>query len=153
VPNILKVLNPLFLDDLRAKLEEAGDNLRVLLNLRKRMSRIRVFDPACGSGNFLVIAYKQLREIEAELNKRRGEEGRKSDMSIGVQTGPPLGRYRRRKGTPCGAGIGAVRPSGMSGVCQVCDAGRAQPDRRRRPGKIVASVPQDGGAVGVSYGS
>jgi len=82
VPNILKVLNPLFLDELRAKLDEAGDNLRVLLNLRKRMSRIRVFDPACGSGNFLVIAYKQLREIEAELNKRRGEEGRKSDIPI-----------------------------------------------------------------------
>jgi hypothetical protein len=58
VPNILKVLNPLFLDDLRAKLEEAGDNPRKLLNLRNRLSRIRVFDPACGSGNFLVIAYK-----------------------------------------------------------------------------------------------
>ncbi|MEP6826657.1 MAG: type IIL restriction-modification enzyme MmeI, partial [Aestuariivirga sp.] len=59
VPNILKVLNPLFLDDLHAKLEEAGDNSRMLLNLRKRMAKIRVFDPACGSGNFLVIAYKQ----------------------------------------------------------------------------------------------
>jgi hypothetical protein len=52
VPNILKVLNPLFLDDLRAKSEEAGENPRVLLNLRRRMARIRVFDPACGSGNF-----------------------------------------------------------------------------------------------------
>jgi hypothetical protein len=61
VPNILKVLNPLFLDDLRAKLEEAGDNQRTLLNLRKRMAKIRVFDPACGSGNFLVIAYKERR--------------------------------------------------------------------------------------------
>jgi len=48
VPNILKVLNPLFLDDLREKLEEAGDNPRKLLNLRNRMARIRVFDPACG---------------------------------------------------------------------------------------------------------
>jgi len=46
VPNILKVLNPLFLDDLRERLAEAGDNARTLLNLRKRMSRIRVFDPA-----------------------------------------------------------------------------------------------------------
>ncbi len=73
VPNILKVLNPLFLDDLCAKLEEAGDNPRTLLNLRKRMARIRVFDPACGSGNFLVIAYKEMRAIEAEINKRRGE--------------------------------------------------------------------------------
>lgn len=73
VPNILKLLNPLFLDDLRAQLAEAGDNERKLLNLRKRMARIRVFDPACGSGNFLVIAYKQMREIEAEINRRRGE--------------------------------------------------------------------------------
>ena len=82
VPNILKVLNPLFLDDLRARLEEAGDNPRTLLNLRKRLSKIRVFDPACGSGNFLVIAYKEMRAIEAELNKRRGEEGRKTEIPL-----------------------------------------------------------------------
>jgi hypothetical protein len=80
VPNILKVLNPLFLDDLQAKLEEAGDNGRKLLNLRNRMAKIRVFDPACGSGNFLVIAYKQMREIEAEINRRRGESDRKTDI-------------------------------------------------------------------------
>ena len=82
VPNILKVLNPLFLDDLRAKLEEAGDNPRTLLNLRKRIARIRVFDPACGSGNFLVIAYKEMRAIEAEINKRRGETDRASDLPV-----------------------------------------------------------------------
>jgi hypothetical protein len=82
VPNILKVLNPLFLDDLRAKLEEAGDNSRKLLNLRNRMARIRVFDPACGSGNFLVIAYKQMRELEAEINRRRGEPDRRSDIPL-----------------------------------------------------------------------
>lgn len=82
VPNILKVLNPLFLDDLRAKLEEASDNSRRLLNLRRRMAKIRIFDPACGSGNFLVIAYKQMREIEAEVNKRRGEPDRRSDIPL-----------------------------------------------------------------------
>jgi hypothetical protein len=82
VPNILKVLNPLFLDDLRAQLEEAGDSKIKLLNLRKRITRIRVFDPACGSGNFLVIAYKQMREIEAEINKRRGEEGKLSEIPL-----------------------------------------------------------------------
>lgn len=86
VPNILKVLNPLFLDDLRAQLNEAGDNERKLLNLRKRMARIRVFDPACGSGNFLVIAYKQMREIEAEINRRRGE------LSLGSEI--PLTNFR-----------------------------------------------------------
>lgn len=82
VPNILKVLNPLFLDDLRAQLESAGDNKAKLLNLRKRMARIRVFDPACGSGNFLVIAYKQMREIEAEINSRRGEEHLRSEIPL-----------------------------------------------------------------------
>jgi len=81
-PNILKVLNPLFLDDLRERLEEAGDNARKLLNLRNRMAKIRVFDPACGSGNFLVIAYKEMREIEAEINRRRGEAERKSDIPL-----------------------------------------------------------------------
>ncbi len=80
VPNILKVLNPLFLDGLRAQLDAAGDNGRMLLNLRQRMSRIRVFDPACGSGNFLVIAYKQMRSIEAEINRRREERMRPSDL-------------------------------------------------------------------------
>jgi hypothetical protein len=82
VPNILKVLNPLFLDDLRERLEEAGDNPRMLLNLRKRIARIRVFDPACGSGNFLVIAYKQVREIENTINERRGEAGRASEIPL-----------------------------------------------------------------------
>lgn len=82
VPNILKVLNPLFLDDLNACLEEAGDNARKLLNLRQRIARIRVFDPACGSGNFLVIAYKEMRAIEAEINSRRGEPNRRSDIPL-----------------------------------------------------------------------
>ena len=82
VPNILKVLNPLFLDDLREKLADAGTNSRKLLNLRNRIARIRVFDPACGSGNFLVIAYKEMREIEAEINERRRESGRRSDIPL-----------------------------------------------------------------------
>jgi hypothetical protein len=82
VPNILKVLNPLFLDDLRTKLAEAGDNPRTLLNLRKRLARIRVLDPACGSGNFLVIAYKEMRKIEHEINRRRGDTDRRSDIPL-----------------------------------------------------------------------
>lgn len=86
VPNILKVLNPLFLDDLREQLDQAGDNSRKLLNLRKRISNIRVFDPACGSGNFLVIAYKQMREIEANINIRRNEPDRPTEI--------PLTNYR-----------------------------------------------------------
>lgn len=82
VPNILKVLNPLFLDDIKQQLEEAGINPRKLHNLRKRISRIRVFDPACGSGNFLVIAYKEMREIEYEINKRREESQRPTEIPL-----------------------------------------------------------------------
>ena len=82
VPNILKVLNPLFLDDLREKLEEAGDNKRKLQNLRKRIGRIRVFDPACGSGNFLVIAYRQMREIERRIIIRlQGGKGTDDELT------------------------------------------------------------------------
>lgn len=74
VPNILKVLNPLFLDSLNEALAEAGDSVRKLRALRRRIGRIRVFDPACGSGNFLVIAYRQMRDIEHEIIKRTGDE-------------------------------------------------------------------------------
>jgi hypothetical protein len=82
VPNILKVLNPLFLDELKKQLKDAGDNPRKLLNLRNRMSKMRMFDPACGSGNFLVIAYKEIRKIEAEINNRRNEKEKPSVIPI-----------------------------------------------------------------------
>lgn len=82
VPNIRKVLNPLFLDDLREQLEKAGDNSRKLLNLRNRMACIRVFDPACGSGNFLVIAYKDMRKIENDINIKRGEINKASEIPL-----------------------------------------------------------------------
>jgi N-6 DNA Methylase len=72
---------------LRAALDEAGDgqtpgSARKLLHLRQRIARIRIFDPACGSGNFLIIAYKQIREIQAALNRRRGEAERRSDLPL-----------------------------------------------------------------------
>ncbi|MAN58938.1 MAG: lactate dehydrogenase [Flavobacteriaceae bacterium] len=82
VPNIRKVLNPLFLNNLREQLENAGDNKRKLLNLRNRIARIRVFDPACGSGNFLVIAYKDMRKIENEINVKRGEINKESEIPL-----------------------------------------------------------------------
>lgn len=88
VPNILKVLNPLFLDDLREQLAAADDNVRKLRNLRKRLARIRVFDPACGSGNFLVIAYKEMRAIEHEIIARTGDDPKswiKLDNFYGIE--------------------------------------------------------------------
>jgi hypothetical protein len=84
VPNILKVLDPLFLDDVNEQLTQAGDNPRKLLNLRKRIAKIRVFDPACGSGNFLVIAYLKLREIEHTICERRqdSEKDKKTQIPL-----------------------------------------------------------------------
>lgn len=70
VANIMKVIEPLFLNDLREQLEKAGDNKTKLSNLRDRLYNLRLFDPACGSGNFLIIAYKELCKLEIEILKR-----------------------------------------------------------------------------------
>jgi len=70
VPNIMKVLQPLFLDDLHEAFEEAKDSAPKLEALLGRLSAIHVFDPACGSGNFLIIAYKEMRRVEIDIFKR-----------------------------------------------------------------------------------
>ena len=82
VPNILKVLNPLFLDSLNEDVDKAGKNKQQLGKLKKRIARIRIFDPACGSGNFLVIAYKKMREIEHKANQAAGWETDKSVIPL-----------------------------------------------------------------------
>lgn len=64
--NIMKVLEPILLDALHAELERAGSNKARLRDFLERLGRIRVFDPACGSGNFLILAYKELRALETE---------------------------------------------------------------------------------------
>jgi hypothetical protein len=71
--NILKVLRPLFLDDLEEEFLKAEDDQKKLKRLLDRISKIKVFDPACGSGNFLIIAYKRLRELENRIIERLGE--------------------------------------------------------------------------------
>jgi hypothetical protein len=68
--NIMKVLEPILLDPLQAELERAGANKTRLRNFLERLSRIRVFDPACGSGNFLILAYKEMRALETEALRR-----------------------------------------------------------------------------------
>jgi hypothetical protein len=73
VPNIMKVIEPLFLNELRQQFEENFDNRNGLEKLRKRLSTIRVFDPACGSGNFLIISFKELRKLEIEIFLRLRE--------------------------------------------------------------------------------
>ena len=64
VPNIMKVIEPLFLDDLYEAFEKSKQSKIKLQNLHKRLTKLKIFDPACGSGNFLIIAYRELRRLE-----------------------------------------------------------------------------------------
>ena len=73
VPNIMKVIQPLFLDDLYEAYASSKDNVKKLRQLLVRISKMKFFDPACGSGNFLIIAYKELRKLEIQVWKRIGE--------------------------------------------------------------------------------
>ena len=70
VPNILKTIEPLFLDRLKEEFNAGFDSARKLEAVLRRISQIKVFDPACGSGNFLVIAYKELRKLEHAILER-----------------------------------------------------------------------------------
>ena len=94
VPNIMKVLEPLFLGSLREQLTAAGDNVKALEKLVERISRIRVFDPACGSGNFLIIAYRELRLIETEAFRRMRDVKRKGQLQLAdYQTGIKISNF------------------------------------------------------------
>lgn len=73
VPNIMKVIRPLFLDELYEEFEKAKFSTKALQKLLNRMAEIKIFDPACGSGNFLIIAYKQMRLLEIEIIKQMSE--------------------------------------------------------------------------------
>lgn len=67
VPNIMKVIHPLFLDELYEEFEAAKYEPRRLNKLHERIGKLKIFDPACGSGNFLIIAYKELRLLEIKI--------------------------------------------------------------------------------------
>lgn len=81
--NILKTIRPLFLDEYEDRLAAAWDDKARLTELHHQLGRLRVFDPACGCGNFLIVAYRELRALELELLKRR----RALDQLDRTQTG------------------------------------------------------------------
>ena len=72
VPNIMKVIEPLFLNELYEEFAAAKGNTKKLNALLQRIWKIKIFDPACGSGNFLIIAYKELRKLEMLIFKELG---------------------------------------------------------------------------------
>jgi len=71
--NILKLINPLFMDGLRADFERAKslkrDRRKALQALQDKLASLNIFDPACGCGNFLIIAYRELRRLEIDILK------------------------------------------------------------------------------------
>ncbi len=88
VPNIMKVIKPLFLDELIDIFIAIKGNKAKLIELHRRICKIRVFDPACGSGNFLIIAYKELRLLEIQIFKELGEfafSGISLDQFYGIE--------------------------------------------------------------------
>lgn len=82
--NIMKALGPLFLDDLLERFEAAKNNATKLERLHEDLAAIRVLDPACGCGNFLVIAYRHLRRLELQILKRRRDLAGDRQMVLDV---------------------------------------------------------------------
>ncbi|MDN7453297.1 class I SAM-dependent DNA methyltransferase [Burkholderia cenocepacia] len=82
VPNIMKVIEPLFLDELKEEFEKHSDSKTKLEQLLLRLEHLKIFDPACGSGNFLIVAYKELRELEMEIFKRLQELSQEGLMPL-----------------------------------------------------------------------
>jgi len=73
--NILKTIQPLFLDELRSRFTDAFHDTTKLKRLRKELGDLRVLDPPCGCGNFLVVAYRELRALDLDILKRLQELG------------------------------------------------------------------------------
>jgi hypothetical protein len=67
--NIMKVIKPLFLDDLWKEFHAVKDNRNKLIRFHEKLASLRFLDPACGCGNFLVITYRELRLLELEIIK------------------------------------------------------------------------------------
>ena len=89
--NILKVIEPLFLDDLCAEFQKLqkrrGDrSMADLRKFRDRLGTLRLFDPACGCGNFLIIAYRQLRTLEIEVLREMASRTDATQLELEVQS-------------------------------------------------------------------
>jgi DNA helicase-2/ATP-dependent DNA helicase PcrA len=98
VPNIMKVLHPLFLLSLEEDCQAAWDSEAKLKKLLTRIYNIRVFDPACGSGNFLIIAYRELRKLETRIFKRLQEVAEQWSLPMSNAHGSPIRAHVRNAG-------------------------------------------------------
>ena len=89
--NILKVIEPLFLDDLRAEFRRLqarrdGRSMADLRKFRDKLGTLRLFDPACGCGNFLIIAYRELRTLEIDVLREIASRASATQLALSVQS-------------------------------------------------------------------
>jgi hypothetical protein len=83
--NILKLIKPLFLDELHAEFERVKGNRNKLFEFHKKLRQLTFFDPACGCGNFLVISYRELRELELKVLRADHElSAHKGQLTVDV---------------------------------------------------------------------
>ena len=75
--NILKLIKPLFLDELRAEFESVKGNRNKLIEFHSKLSKLKFLDPACGCGNFLIITYRELRLLEIEILRELNKSGQR----------------------------------------------------------------------------
>ena len=108
--NILRAINPLFMDGLRAELQAAGNNPARLQALYDKLPTLRIMDPACGCGNFLVIAYRELRLLENELIDKLFSKGGQSKglLDIGTQSRVTVDQFYGLEIDPSAAHIAQV---------------------------------------------
>lgn len=154
VPNIMKVIRPLFLDDLLDEFQAAKGDPKRLRKLHRRICRIRVFDPACGSGNFLIIAYKELRLLEMLLFRELGEF-LFSDISLANFYGIELDDFAQEVAT-----LSLWLAEHQMNQAFLAEFGRTKPalpllasgnithgNATRLDWKTVCPIPEDGGEV------
>ncbi|ODS40311.1 hypothetical protein BEH94_06730, partial [Candidatus Altiarchaeales archaeon WOR_SM1_SCG] len=83
--NILKTIKALFLDELREEFNSHKNNKRYLQQMLEKIAKMKFLDPACGCGNFLIIAYRELRRLQIELHKQIEKlEGREGQQLLDI---------------------------------------------------------------------
>jgi len=80
--NILKLIKPLFLDELRAEFGKVKNQRKKLYEFQQRLARLKFLDPACGCGNFLVIAYRELRTLELEVLRALNPDALQGSLDV-----------------------------------------------------------------------
>lgn len=88
--NILKLIGPLFLDELQAELKQAQGSINALFEFQKKLRRLRFLDPACGCGNFLVITYRELRRLELAVFEAVKTQALRKPGTSGLQLLEPF---------------------------------------------------------------